>query len=177
MFSNILKICKPPCALGLAWKPLRKPPSLVLFNNLLNTYEARTRRQRSRTRVRRGDARGTLLPACRATSCHVFFFFFFPTTCDDLRRRGSDSVRFALNCAESGYISHIGRNRQNGRFRMKFKKKKKRRCETHCLNLITNPKMCFSYTLSRISLHPNPNFSSLILHPSSLCALCGVRSY
>ena len=104
-------------------------------------------------------------------------FFFFSTTRDDLRRRGSGSVQFALNCAESGCIGHIGRNRRNGRFRMKFKKKKKKKgCETHCLNLITNPKVCFSYTLSRISLHPNPNFSSLILHPSSLCALCGVRS-
>ena len=31
------EICKPPLALGLAWNPLRKSPSSVLLNNLLNT--------------------------------------------------------------------------------------------------------------------------------------------
>ena len=40
----------------------------------LGTCEARTRRQKSRTRVRRGDALGMPLPVRRGASCHVFFF-------------------------------------------------------------------------------------------------------
>ena len=35
-----------------------------------------------------GDARGTPLPARRATSCHVFFFFFFSRLSPTLRRLG-----------------------------------------------------------------------------------------
>ena len=40
----------------------------------LGTCEAQTRRQKSRTRVRRGDTRGMPLLVRRGASCHVFFF-------------------------------------------------------------------------------------------------------
>ena len=50
--------------------------------------------------ARRGDARGTLLPARRAASCHVFFLA-------DSRRRRSDSGRFALNRTVSGETGEL----------------------------------------------------------------------
>ena len=97
------------------------------------------------------DTRGTLLPVRRAASYHVFFFLA------DSRQCGSDLGRFTLNWVDLGHIGHIGRNRRNGRFRPKFQKKK---CKTHCLNLITNP----------TSAHfiQTPNFSSFSLRHSSL---------
>ena len=136
----------------------------------LGTCEARTRRQKSRTRVRRDNARGMPLPVRRGASCHMFFF---PRLALTRLKLGLIHAKLHRVSGKTAEMADSARN-------LKKKKKKrteKRRCEMHHLNLITNPKVCFSYTLSRISLHPNPNFSSLILHPSSLCALCGVRSY
>ena len=51
-----------------------------------------------------------------------FFFLFFFFFSAESRRRGSDSGRFTLNRAISGETSRF----QNGRFRPKFKKKKKK---------------------------------------------------
>ena len=110
----------------------------------------------------------------RPATCFFFFFSRLAMTCADAAQTQSDSRWIVPNRAVSAILGEIAETTDSG-WNSKRKKEKKR-CETHRLNLITNPKVCFSYILSRISLHPNPNFSSLILHPSSLCALCGVRS-
>ena len=109
---------------------------------------------------------------CPCVGAHLATCFFF----HDSRWHGLNSVQFTLNCTEYQAKPLKWPIRPEIFFKKKKKRTEKRRCEMHRLNLITNPEVCFSYTLSRISLHPNPNFSSLILHPSSLCALCGVRS-
>ena len=64
----------------------------------LKLYEARTWHQRCRTRVRRGDVRGMLLPATSAASRRVMPRGFWLVLADS-RRHGSDSGRFALNRA------------------------------------------------------------------------------
>ena len=120
----------------------------------LGTFEARTRRQKSRTRLRCGD-----LATC----------FFFP-------RLALTRLKLSPIHAKSHRVSGKTAEMADSAWNLKKKRTEKRRCEMHRLNLITNPKVCFSYALSCISLHPNPNFSSLILHPSSLCALYDVRS-
>ena len=71
----------------------------------------------------------------------------------------------------------IGQNTQtdrNGWFRPKFKKNKKR-CKTHCLNLITNPNGLISLTHSSVfNLHFKLQFSlslvSLCFLPLRLCS-------
>ena len=80
-----------------------------------------------------------------------FFFFFFSRIV--LTRRRLRLIRADLD-----------RIKQNRRFRPKFKKKKKKWCKTHCLNLITNPKFSHAFFTS--------NFSSLSL--VSLCSLCSL---
>ena len=63
-----------------------------------------------------------------AASCHVAFIFLKPTRTDAapnrVDSRGIEPIRAGIGC--------IGRNRRNGRFRPKFKKKK--RCKTNRLN-------------------------------------------
>ena len=114
------------------------------------SWDARTRQNSRRTRVRRGDARATPLPARR---CRVqFFFFFFRTRADSAQSR-ADSRR-------------IGRNRRNTPIPapnrpIQAETQKNKRCETHRLdkNLISQSAV---FSISILI------FSSLSL--SGLCA-------
>ena len=116
----------------------------ILTPQLVLIYEAQTRHQRYHTRVRRGDVQGTPLPAHLAAS-RCIMPHGFSSVLANACRRGSDSSR-------------IGRN---GRFKQKFKKKK--RCETHCLSQILNPTFSSLHTNT-----PNKLFASLSLRHSSL---------
>ena len=79
----------------------------------------------------------------------------------NLRQRDSDSGQFMLNRANSSRI---------GRFRPKFKKKKKKRCKTHHLNLILNPTSTHFTQTHQTSAFYLSLILSLVSH--SLCALC-----
>ena len=67
--------------------------------------------------VGRGDVRGTPLPTRSAASCHVVFVFFKLTRANAAPTR-ADLSQIGPTWAVSA------ENRQNGRFRPKFKKKK-----------------------------------------------------
>ena len=118
----------------------------ILTPQLVLIYEAQTQHQRCHTRVQRGDAQGTPLPAHLAASRRRIMPHGFSLVLADSCWRGFDSGR-------------IGRN---GRFKPKFQKKKKR-CETHCLSQILNPTFSSLHTNT-----PNKLSTSLSLRHSSL---------
>ena len=120
-----------------------------------NNCEARTRHQMCRTRVWRN---GTLLPVRLAASCHVAFIFF-KLTCADA----------ALTQAILAWISRIGRNRQNGWFRPKFKEKK--RVQNTPFELNIKPSFRSFHTNTPNSALCLSLFSSLTRLSLSLCSL------
>ena len=90
---------------------------------LVLSWDARMPLQSHRTRVRR---EGRRLNACRAASCHVDF----PTRIDVAQIEPTRAVSAVL--AET--VEMAGSSR-NSRVRPKLKKKKKKGCKTHHLNL------------------------------------------
>ena len=81
----------------------------------LISWDARTRLQRRRTRVRCGDVRGTSLTTRRCHICHMVSFFFLPT-CTNAAKTRPDLCWIGLICADSG---RIGWNHWNGLFKLK----------------------------------------------------------
>ena len=92
----------------------------------LISWDARTRLQRRRTRVRCGDVRGTSLTTHRCQICHVVSFFFC--------RLAPTQLRLGPICAELGWFvptqaisaetsetTEMAGSSWNGRFRPKFK--------------------------------------------------------
>ena len=139
---------------------------IILVTNML-IWEAQLQRQRSHTRVWRGNARMSLLVR-QAASCHVFFFFF--SWLAPMR------LRLGPIRVESGQLKPYWAKQLKWPIQAKIqkkKKKKKKRCKTHRLNLITNPTSAhfiqtttsaLSHSVTRLSL-------SLCSLPLCLCSL------
>ena len=122
---------------------------IILVTNML-IWEAQLQRQRSHTRVWRGNARMSLLVR-QAASCHVFFFFF--SWLAPMR------LRLGPIRVESGQLKPYWAKQLKWPIQAKIQKKKKKVQNTP---FELNNKPYFS------SLHPNNNFSSLSLRHSSL---------
>ena len=111
------------------------------------SWDARMRQNARCTRVRHGDAWGTPLPVHQC-SVQLFFFFFGFTTCANAAQTWADLHRLRPYRAKPPIQDEI-------------QKKRKKRCKTHRLNLITNPTLSHAFFTS--------NFSSL--SHSFLCSL------
>ena len=119
--------------LSLMWEDME--------TRFLMPWEARTRHRRCRTRVGRGDAQGTPLPARPAASGHVDPTWFSPTRADasrygfDARRREPIRADSGLNRPESAgigrYLPESAETANSGRNSKKKKKKKKKKPRTH----------------------------------------------
>ena len=92
----------------------------------LISWDARTRLQRRRTRVRCGDVRGTSLTTHRCQICHVVSFFFCRLAPTQLRL-GPICVELGwfvptqVVSTETGETTEMACSSWNGRFRPKFK--------------------------------------------------------
>ena len=109
----------------------------------------------------RGDTQGTPLPARPAATCHMDPTWFSPTRADAASTQAdSPGIR-----PTRAWIGHIGRN---GRFRPKFKKKKKKGAER---TVWLNTKPYFnpvSLKRQNTSPHISSHFTKFTL---SLCSL------
>ena len=94
---------------------------MPMMDWLIFTWDARTRQNGRRTRVRRGDARGTPLPA-HQTASSVFFRFQIHA---DSRRFGSDARWFAPNRIVSAEYRCVSAGKRKSAGKEKKKKKLK----------------------------------------------------